>query len=135
MEYLPFEDNMDWDYINSIPPNQRIKKIPLFVEQMFEWCESRTLAHLPKDKRNGSHQHKGIGYWTFRRLLQLQAKYREALLLENEQEELFYEQLFRKFEARVANNYGKFGTNKQKQTKKRNEKGTITKGKKIRGKK
>ena len=126
---------MDWDYINSIPPNQRIKKIPLFVEQMFEWCESKTLAHMPEGKRNGSHQHKGIGYWTFRRLLQLQAKYREAILLGIQEEELFYEQLFRKFEARVANNYGKFGIEKQRQTKKRNEKRSVTKGKNLRSKK
>jgi len=137
MEVLPFNETIDWDRIESIPVKKRYRLIPGLVEEMYDWAINRRDDLYPNSKNK---MKEGLGYWNFRRLLQLNDRVTQALKTGDEEEINFWRKVFLAYQDRMENNYAKYSpsihgkkhpfrnTYERKYTNKKNEEGTETNG-------
>lgn len=102
MEYLFFDDPINWDYLMSLNPKQRTRIMPQTIEEMHQYSIDKARY---SNKQNNI---KGVGYWHFRRFIQLNEKYEEALNSEIQEEIDYFYRLFMAYKDRQENNYAKY---------------------------
>jgi len=104
MEYFKFEDPINWEEHKQLPVQVRLRIMPQIVEQMHEYSLSKAIPGHSSKKHK-----KNVSYWHFRRFLILNELYQQACNSGIKTEEDYFYKLFKAYQDRQENNYGKYG--------------------------
>jgi len=104
MEYFKFEDPIDWEEHKKLPVQVRLRIMPQTVEDMHAYSLSKAMPGYSSKKYK-----KNVSFWHFKRFLILNELYQQACESGIKEEEDYFYKLFRAYQDRQENNFGKYG--------------------------